>query len=123
MKEAEKSGGEWKVAVPVIAVIVTDIVIFSPEDSAYETVGQKITGQEQTSVERDATLAEMSPKSRAIDACMKYPLADVNLVQDGEALVDDNETDWFVSLTKVGGGYKRCSVSKDGNSVLHAYAE
>jgi hypothetical protein len=123
MKEDEKSGGEWKVAVPVIAVIVAVVVIFSPEQSAYKTVGQKITGQEEASVERETTLAEMSPKNRAIDACANYHLADVNLIQDGEAMVDNNETDWLVSLAKVGGGHKRCSVSRDGNSILQAYAE
>lgn len=125
MKEDEESGGQWKIAVPIIVVIVAVVVMFSPEESTFQTAGQRLDAQGQLNNEREneTTLADDSPSGRAIAICREHDLADVELVQGADAVVESNDTGWLVLLPKTGGGNKRCNVSSDGESVLQAFAE
>jgi len=118
MKKTDKTGGEWKIAVPVIAVIIAGIVIFSPETSTFKTAGERLLEKEQIQIEREAVLAEMLPEDRAVDTCRKLDGGSANLVPDGKVQVDDNGTNYVVFLPTVDGDRQRCSVSKDGKRIL-----
>jgi len=118
MNKTDKTGGEWKIAVPVIAAIIASIVIFSPETSSFKTAGERLLEQERMHMEREAVLAGMSPEDRAVDTCRKFNGGNADLVPDGKVQVDDNGADWVVFLPTVDGDRQRCSVSKDGTRIL-----